>query len=105
VGNSLGGGISAAFASYFPKLVRSLVLVTPVGLVREERVANQRRIFSLVSLLPTSLLHIVIKRRLRRPLFPGTKDPNSTRAIDKAIAVTETEVETERIQYVPCVQH
>ena len=37
VGYSLGGGIAANFAAHFPRLVRSLILLTPAGLIRRNR--------------------------------------------------------------------
>jgi pimeloyl-ACP methyl ester carboxylesterase len=36
IGYSLGGGIAADFAAYFPDLVKSVVLLAPAGLIRDE---------------------------------------------------------------------
>ncbi|KAI7626057.1 hypothetical protein KC319_g17603, partial [Hortaea werneckii] len=39
VGYSLGGGIGASFASYFPELVEGLVLIAPSGLLRPKHIS------------------------------------------------------------------
>lgn len=71
IGYSLGGGISAAFTSYFPNLVDSLVLVTPTGLIRPSRTVAQRRLFAIVSLLPNMPLEVFFRWKLQKPLFPN----------------------------------
>ena len=38
IGYSLGGGISAAFTSYFAPMVESLVLIAPSGLLRDTHI-------------------------------------------------------------------
>jgi hypothetical protein len=85
--------------------VNSLVLLAPIGIIREERVAVQSKIFSIVSLLPRRILESFFRRRLRRSLFPAAKTkPNSIKALSKVVAVG-TEVESKTIPYVPCGLH
>jgi pimeloyl-ACP methyl ester carboxylesterase len=45
VGFSLGGGLAANFASYFPNLVSDLVLIAPGGLLRKQHITWQSRLF------------------------------------------------------------
>ncbi|CAK4029099.1 Hypothetical predicted protein [Lecanosticta acicola] len=64
VGYSLGGGIAAAFTSYFPDLVESLVLVAPGGLLRSTRVSvSSKLLYS--GLLPDWLVHYWVGSKLR----------------------------------------
>ncbi|KAG4442199.1 hypothetical protein IFR05_002309 [Cadophora sp. M221] len=71
IGYSLGGGISASFASTFPDMVESLVLLTPTGLIRAERTKSQRRLLAVISLLPGWIVEKSVKRKLQTPMFPG----------------------------------
>ncbi|KAH7305677.1 Alpha/Beta hydrolase protein [Rhexocercosporidium sp. MPI-PUGE-AT-0058] len=71
IGYSLGGGISASFASQFPDMIDSLVLLTPTGLIRAERTRSQRRLLEVISLLPECLVERFVKRKLQMPMFPG----------------------------------
>ena len=77
VGYSLGGGIAAAFASYFPQLLSSLVLLAPSGLVRQSQISFQSRLLYSRGLMPESLLGYLVGRRLRAgPLVAPKKDKN-----------------------------
>ncbi|KAH9217342.1 Alpha/Beta hydrolase protein [Leptodontidium sp. 2 PMI_412] len=73
IGYSLGGGISAAFASVFPDMIRSLILLTPTGLIRAERTRSQRRLLAVISMLPEWIVERFVKRKLQTPMFPGEK--------------------------------
>ncbi|EXJ96097.1 hypothetical protein A1O1_01223 [Capronia coronata CBS 617.96] len=68
MGYSLGGGISAAFTSYFPDLVDSLVLVAPAGLIRPAHISRTSRIIYSEGIIPEPILQRLIRRRLRQPL-------------------------------------
>ncbi|EAU35530.1 conserved hypothetical protein [Aspergillus terreus NIH2624] len=65
VGYSLGGGISAAFASYFPQLLSSLVLLAPSGLLRDSQISFQSRLLYSKGLIPERVLGFLVGRRLR----------------------------------------
>lgn len=77
VGYSLGGAIAADFASYFPNLVRGLVLVAPAGLIRSNTSWRSRFIYS----LPEFLVQSFVSRRLRNdPDLASTINPDAARA-------------------------
>ncbi|KAF9893582.1 hypothetical protein FE257_010894 [Aspergillus nanangensis] len=87
VGYSLGGGISAAFASYFPQLLSSLVLLAPSGLLRDSQVSFQSRLLYSKGLIPEKVLGFLVGRRLRAgPLI--TPKPKNAK-IDAGDAITE----------------
>jgi pimeloyl-ACP methyl ester carboxylesterase len=65
VGYSLGGGISAAFTSYFSNLVKSLVLVAPSGIMRPEHTSVRSKILYSTGVFPESLLYWLVKKRLQ----------------------------------------
>ncbi|GLI77323.1 hypothetical protein PoHVEF18_005612 [Penicillium ochrochloron] len=88
VGYSLGGGIAAAFASFFPQLLTSLVLLAPAGLVRDSQISFQSRILYSGGLMPESLLGYLVGRRLRAgPLVAPKKNKNEK--LNAADALTE----------------
>ncbi|KAI6848166.1 putative alpha/beta hydrolase [Hortaea werneckii] len=64
VGYSLGGGIGASFASYFPELVEGLVLIAPSGLLRPKHISAKSKLLY-GNLLPQSLIHYYVGNRLR----------------------------------------
>ncbi|KAI7286961.1 putative alpha/beta hydrolase [Hortaea werneckii] len=64
VGYSLGGGIGASFASYFPELVEGLVLIAPSGLLRPTHISAKSKLLY-GNLLPQSLIHYYVGNRLR----------------------------------------
>lgn len=65
IGYSFGGGLAANFASWFPHLVRSLVLVAPGGLLNKQSDTNWRaRLLYSRSWLAEKLLHYIYRRRL-----------------------------------------
>jgi pimeloyl-ACP methyl ester carboxylesterase len=62
-GYSLGGGIAADYASWFPEAVESLILIAPAGLLRNERVAWwSKMVYG--GFLPTNLVERMVKKRL-----------------------------------------
>lgn len=63
VGYSLGGGVAAAFTSYFPTMVESLILVAPAGLLRPSRIAWSSRLLY-GGLLPQPLINWLVRSRL-----------------------------------------
>ena len=65
IGYSLGGGLSVAFARYFPHLLRSLVLIAPCGLIRSHHVGWRSRLYYNSGLLPEFLVRYLVRRRIR----------------------------------------
>ncbi|KAK5943458.1 hypothetical protein PMZ80_004465 [Knufia obscura] len=102
VGYSLGGGIAAGFTSYFGHLVRSLTLIAPSGLIRDEHIsATSRVLYARTTLFEPILLRIV-RRRLRKPLQeprPGQPDVSGEHGADAKDAV-QAEVNIEGNQRV-----
>lgn len=87
-GYSLGGGIAASFASYFPQLLSSLVLLAPSGLIRDSQISFQSRLLYSGGLMPERLLKFFVGRRLRAgPLI--TPKPKSQEKLTAGDALTE----------------
>ncbi|KAI9674882.1 MAG: hypothetical protein M1829_003622 [Trizodia sp. TS-e1964] len=64
VGYSMGGAIAISFFTYFPRLVSSLILFGPAGIIREDRLRAQNRLASISPLIPQWLIEWAVKRRL-----------------------------------------
>ncbi|OCL07687.1 alpha/beta-hydrolase [Glonium stellatum] len=65
IGYSLGGGLAADFTSYFPRLVSSLILLAPSGLLRPTHITRTSRLlYSPTTPLPTRLLTHLVAARL-----------------------------------------
>ncbi|OBT41801.1 hypothetical protein VE00_08296 [Pseudogymnoascus sp. WSF 3629] len=64
LGYSLGGGIASGFASYFPHLVRKLVLLAPAGLIRPQHMSSRSKVLYCTGLIPESWLVWLCERRL-----------------------------------------
>lgn len=67
IGYSMGGGIAAVFTSYFPKMVKSLVLLAPGGLIRPSRLEGRTKSIYSAKFIPESILRWVVKARLEAP--------------------------------------
>lgn len=94
VGYSLGGGISAAFTSYFPAMVEGLVLVAPAGLLRPKHISSSSKLMY-GNLLPPSLVHYYVARRLGgNPSAPASSgNPETTKEEKTGIAeAAESEI-------------
>jgi pimeloyl-ACP methyl ester carboxylesterase len=87
VGYSLGGGIAAAFASFFPHLLSSLVLLAPAGLVRDSQISFQSRLLYSRGLMPENLLSYLVGRRLGAGPLVSAKPKNHK--LNAADALTE----------------
>jgi len=92
IGYSLGGGISAAFTSYFPSLVSSLVLIAPSGIIREKHITNKSRfLYRTEGIIPEPLINYLVYRRLNNnptPISQGKKLFTSTQTTRNANTVT-----------------
>ncbi|KAJ5610745.1 Alpha/beta hydrolase fold-1 [Penicillium lagena] len=87
VGYSLGGGIATAFASFFPQLLSSLVLLAPAGLVRDSQISFKTHLLYSRGLMPECLLSFMVARRLRAGPLVSPK-PKSEK-LNAADALTE----------------
>lgn len=68
VGYSLGGGIASSFTYHFPNLIRSLVLITPGGLVREKHIAWQSYfLYRTQGIMPEFAIRWLVRRKLNNP--------------------------------------
>ena len=75
VGYSLGGAIAAAFAAYFPHMLRSATLVCPGGLIRPSHVSTKSRLLYSEGLLPEWFLRRLVRRRLEPHHGPSADVP------------------------------
>lgn len=90
VGYSLGGGIVANFASYFPNLLSSLVLLAPSGMMHDEHIQTQARLLYSRGLIPESVLGYFVRKRLRGgPLVPPKEKPKSEDKVNVDDVLTE----------------
>ena len=73
LGYSMGGGVAVHFATSFPNLIHSLILLAPAGLIRPERFGVAARLIFTSGIIPERVLSSITRRRLRRPLASGAK--------------------------------
>ncbi len=64
MGYSLGGGIAVPFATYFPHMVRSLVLLAGGGLIRPDHVSWQSRVLYSTGIFPERILQAMVRKRI-----------------------------------------
>ena len=64
LGYSLGGALTAAFAAYFPHMLRSATLVCPGGLMRPSHVGAKSRLLYSEGILPEWLIRRLVRGRL-----------------------------------------
>ncbi|UNI14454.1 hypothetical protein JDV02_001083 [Purpureocillium takamizusanense] len=90
VGYSLGGGIAVHFANAFPRLVSSLVLLAPAGLIRPESFGALTRFVFSSGAVPERILARITQQRLQRPIAASRLSKNAAVA---AVAVTAAAAE------------
>ncbi|CAO2657365.1 Nn.00g034910.m01.CDS01 [Neocucurbitaria sp. VM-36] len=65
VGYSLGGALGADFTSYFPNLIKGLILVAPGGLIRTKHISwSSKLLYQSSGLLPETLVEKLVAKRL-----------------------------------------
>lgn len=87
IGYSLGGGIGATFASYYPDLIDSLILFAPAGLLRPYHISKTSHIIYSEGIVPESLLQRLVRQRLRRPMATPLKVDVKDGKVDATEAV------------------
>lgn len=65
VGYSLGGALAADFTSYFPNLVKGLVLVAPGGIIRTRNISFMNRFLYSSGFLPEWMVRGLVGSKLR----------------------------------------
>lgn len=73
VGYSLGGGIAVHLATAFPGMVRTLVLLAPAGMIREENFGAATRLVFRSGWVPEGLLEVITRWRLKRPIAESAR--------------------------------
>ncbi|KUI53911.1 hypothetical protein VP1G_01420 [Cytospora mali] len=73
VGYSLGGGIAVHLATTFPGMVKSLILLAPAGMIREENFGTAARVVFRSGWLPEKLVEVMTRWRLKRPIAEAAK--------------------------------
>jgi pimeloyl-ACP methyl ester carboxylesterase len=95
LGYSLGGGIAASFASYFPGMVKSLILVAPAGIIRPEHMSNRNRFLYSMGLVPEAVVNWIVTRRLKAgPMYRDENEAKEAKAPKATVGgVVTAEVE------------
>jgi pimeloyl-ACP methyl ester carboxylesterase len=89
-GYSLGGGIAADYASWFPEAVESLILIAPAGLLRNDRVAWwSKMVYG--GFLPRTLVEKMVKKRLLGNSAQQQPEKTSVGIVQSAEAEAPTE--------------
>jgi pimeloyl-ACP methyl ester carboxylesterase len=65
IGYSLGGGIAASFTSFFPEMIKSLVLLAPSGIIRPEHMSFRSRFLYSVGIVPEAFLQWLVWKTLK----------------------------------------
>lgn len=73
VGYSLGGGISIHLAAAFQGMVKTLILLAPAGMIREENFGAVAKIIFRSGWVPEGLVEIMTRWRLKRPIAESAK--------------------------------
>lgn len=97
IGYSLGGGIATAFASYFPHLLSSLVLLAPSGMIRDNQISFSANLLYEGTSLPETLVSYLVRKRLRAgPLVtPKPQAKNDKLSVVDTLDEVPTEVTAE----------
>lgn len=90
LGYSLGGGIAVHVAAAFPALVRSVVLLAPAGMIRDENFGWAARLVFRSGWVPGPLLEVITRWRLKRPIAEAAKRKKAPRTGDKTVEATVT---------------
>lgn len=73
VGYSLGGGIAIHLAAAFPRMIKTLILLAPAGMIREENFGAVAKFIFRSGWVPEGLVEIMTRWRLKRPIAESAK--------------------------------
>ncbi|ROV97541.1 hypothetical protein VSDG_04635 [Cytospora chrysosperma] len=73
LGYSLGGGIAVHLAATLPRVVKSLILFAPAGMIREENFGTAARLVFRSGWLPEKLVEAMTRWRLRKPIAAAAR--------------------------------
>jgi pimeloyl-ACP methyl ester carboxylesterase len=96
VGYSLGGAIAVDFTSYFPNLVKGLVLVAPSGLIRKKHISISSKMLYQSSWMPEWMVGKFVASRL----WTGAKRVESNPDAVENAETTTTKASEGNAQYV-----
>lgn len=107
IGYSLGGGIAVHFATSFPHLVSSLVLLAPAGLINPEDFGAMSLFIFRSGFVPEGLLAYLTRSRLQQPIASARKPKEASATASMAeVAMAETSGTTEQTDgTIPLEQH
>ncbi|KAL7927749.1 hypothetical protein ACQKWADRAFT_317930 [Trichoderma austrokoningii] len=110
VGYSLGGGIAVHFATAFPHLVSSLVLLAPAGLINAADFGAVSLFIFKSGFVPERILAYLTRIRLQQPIAASRKVKEvspSAAAVDIAAAEATSDSETQKTDSssIPLEQH
>lgn len=88
IGYSLGGALAASFATTFPNMLDSLVLLAPAGLIRAADFGVTARLMFRSGLVPERILALATKQRLQRPIAASSK-PRARPTLKQETSATE----------------
>lgn len=98
VGYSLGGGISAAFASWFPGIIRSVVLIAPAGLIRDRHISRVSKVlYAKKTPFEPLLLRIVRKRLMKK--VPAKKEEGQGEKVEVDEKTHATDAATAEVDF------
>ncbi|KAI4929298.1 uncharacterized protein J4E92_004962 [Alternaria infectoria] len=89
VGYSLGGAIAADFTSYFPSLVRGLVLVAPSGLIRKNRISISSKMLYNSSWMPEWMVRKFVASKLWTGRKVVESDPEAVENAETTTVASE----------------
>ncbi|UKZ51369.1 hypothetical protein TrVGV298_005128 [Trichoderma virens] len=107
IGYSLGGGIAVHFATAFPHLVSSLILLAPAGLINPEDFGAMSLFIFRSGFVPEGLLAYLTRSRLQQPIAAARKpkEASSTASVAE-VALAEATGTTEQSEgAIPLEQH
>lgn len=89
VGYSLGGAIAVDFTSYFPHLVKGLVLVAPGGLIRKSHISVSSKMLYSSSWMPEWMVRKLVASKLWTGAKKVESDPEAIENAETSTTVSE----------------
>lgn len=86
LGYSLGGAIAVNFTSYFPNLVKGLILIAPGGLIRPSHITWRSKCLYQSSWMP----EWIVKKMVASRLWTGTRPDDSIQSLPDTVEHAET---------------